>query len=267
VRPAPAGNGLERDAVPTASHSDGFPEEAFQHLAALEERHGWFRARNKLIVWALQRYFPDATRLLEVGCGTGVVLEAIEHRFPTLALVGADLSGEALRIAANRVTADLVQLDVRELSYESEFDVVCAFDVLEHVDADSEALTRLARAVRPGGGLLVLVPQYNWLWSAADEYGGHRRRYTKGEIEDKISRTGFARIRSTAWVCTLLPAVALSRFRDRRAGDRFDPQRELRISNRANRALELILDAERIAIQRGLTLPFGSSRLVVARKR
>jgi SAM-dependent methyltransferase len=245
---------------------DAFPEEAFRHLAALEERHAWFRVRNRLIVWALGQYFPHARRLLEVGCGTGIVLGAIQRRFPELELVGADLSRQALGIAGTRAVADLVQLDARELTFDEEFDVVCAFDVLEHVDADEEVLRRLARAVGSGAGLLVTVPQYRWLWSPADDYGRHRRRYTKGQIEDKIARAGFTPVRSTAWVCTLLPVVALSRLRDRRAGEQFDPCRELRTSSAVNRAFELLLDAERIAIQRGLTLPFGTSRLVVARK-
>lgn len=256
-----------QDGVSAPPEADAFPEEAFRHLAALEERHAWFRARNRLIVWALERYFPDTRRLLEVGCGTGVVLGAINRRFPEVELVGADLSLQALRIAGTRAAADLVQLDAQAMTFDDEFDVVCAFDVLEHVDADLDVLSRLAQAARPGGGLLVTVPQYRWLWSPADDYGRHRRRYTKGEIEDKIARAGFAPIRSTAWVCMLLPVVALSRLRDRRAGERFDPCRELRTSNPVNRALEMVLDAERIAIQRGLTLPFGTSRLVVARKR
>jgi SAM-dependent methyltransferase len=258
--------GSRRD-VASPSGADGFPEEAFEHLAAVEERHAWFRSRNKLIVWALGRYFPDAERLLEVGCGTGVVLKAIHRRFPDLQLVGVDSSSEALRIAATRVPAELAQLDVRQLTFASDFDVVCAFDVLEHVDTDLEVLRRLAKATRPEGGLLVTVPQYQWLWSAADEYGGHRRRYTKREIDGKVARAGFDVLRSTGWVCTLLPVVALSRFRDRHAGDRFDPRRELRIPTGLNRSLELVLDAERMAVQHGLTLPFGTSRLVAARKR
>jgi ubiquinone/menaquinone biosynthesis C-methylase UbiE len=255
------------DAVSAARQGDGFPREAFAHLAALEERHAWFRARSRLIVWALEHYFPHAQRLLEVGCGTGVVLKAIHRRFPDMELVGADLAPEALRIAETRVTAKFIQVDTQEMPFEGDFDVVCAFDVLEHVDSDRAALTELARATRSGGGLLVTVPQYQWLWSAADEYGRHRRRYAKGEIEDKIAMAGFTLVRSTAWVCTLLPLVALSRFRDRRAGDQFDPCRELRPSNFVNRSLEIVLEAERIAIQRGLTLPFGTSRLLVARKR
>jgi 2-polyprenyl-3-methyl-5-hydroxy-6-metoxy-1,4-benzoquinol methylase len=257
----------ERTGAVRSRGAEGFPEEAFQHLGALEGHHFWFRSRSRLIVWALERYFPDAARLLEVGCGTGLVLEAIRNRFPATELVGADLSREALLIAGNRVPdSELLQLDAREISFRNEFDVVCALDVLEHIEDDLDVLNRLAAGVRRGGGVLITVPQYEWLWSGADDYGGHRRRYTKREIDEKIGRAGFELLRSTAWVCTLLPFVAVSRFRDRHGGNDYDPRRELRPPRTVNRLFELVLDAEGIAIQRGLTLPFGTSRLVVARK-
>jgi SAM-dependent methyltransferase len=245
-----------------------FPEESFEHIGALEDEHFWFRSRSRLIVWALEQYFPKAVRLLEVGCGTGLVLRAIGERFPAMQLVGADLSPRALRIARTRLPdSELLELDVRAIAFRDEFDVVCALDVLEHVDDDLEVLKRLAAATRPGGGLLVTVPQYEWLWSGADDYGGHRRRYTKREIDEKIVKSGLELLRSTAWVFTLLPVVALSRFRDRGTGDVYDPRRELRPPAIVNRLFELALDAEGKAIRRGLTLPFGTTRLVAARKR
>lgn len=244
----------------------GFPQEAFARLHELEGRHFWFRSRNRLIVWALERYFPRARRILEVGCGTGVVLEAIRRRFPSVELVGADLSPEALRIARGRVDAQLVELDARAVAFRDEFDVVCAFDVLEHLDDDVAALARIGAAARPGGGVLVSVPQYEWLWSAADEYGRHRRRYTKRDLDQKVESAGLSIELSTAWVTTLLPLVAVSRLRDRRAGPRYDPTKELRPPAAMNRGLELVLRAEVAAIGRGARLPFGTSRLVVAKR-
>jgi SAM-dependent methyltransferase len=267
----PGSGPRSRVGSPTAKRNlgspTGFPEEAFEHLVLLEDGHFWFRSRNRLIVWALERHFPGARRLLEVGSGSGVVLAAIRERFPSLELVGVDRSATAIRHATARVDADLFELDAGELPFDQEFDVVCAFDLLEHVDDDETALDRLAAAARPGGGLLVTVPQYEWLWSEADAYGGHRRRYTKRELEAKIGRAGFTIVRSTAWVCSLLPLVAASRFLEGRRKGRYDPRRELDIPQPINRALEAVLNAERLAIAGGVNLPVGSSRLVVAEKR
>jgi SAM-dependent methyltransferase len=252
----------------TASDTDtsaGFPDEAFEHLSALETGNFWFESRNRLLVWALRRYFPGLESLLEVGCGTGFVLKAIHEAFPEARLVGTDLSAEALTFARRRVDAELTQLDATQVTFSEEFDVVCAFDVLEHIDDDLAALEALATAARSGGGVVVTVPQHMWLWSAADVYGEHRRRYARREIERKVRLAGLTIMRSTSWVTTLLPAMTLSRLRDRNASE-FDPTRELRLPASINRVFRAALDAECIAIERGLNLPVGGSRVVVARK-
>jgi SAM-dependent methyltransferase len=244
----------------------GFPDEAFAAIADVDQDYFWFKGRNELITWALARYFPGCSRLLEVGCGTGVVLEAIRASAPELDLVGSDLSPEALRIVRRRVPdAGVLELDAADLSFSAEFDVVCAFDVLEHLDDDADALVRMASAVRPGGGVLVNVPQYAWLWSAADEYGGHRRRYTGSDIESKVRSAGLRVVRSFAWMGLLLPVLALSRIRDR-PGKPFDPVRELSVPGWLNRAFEAVLSVERRGIEHGVAPPFGASRFVVGAK-
>ena len=255
------------DLSPSNTEADGFPQEAFQFLAAAEDGHFWFRSRNRLIAWALERYFPQASTLLEIGCGTGGVLAAIRTCFPTMKLVGADVSAEALRVAERRVSADLVGFYARSIPFNNEFDVVCAFVVLEHIDEDDVTLAQLARATHQGGGLLVPVPQYRWIWSANDDYACHLRRYTKREIDGKVERAGFTLVRSTGWVCTLLPIVAVSRFRDRRPGAQYDPCRELQVPRRVNEVFGVSLAFERSLIRLGVTLPFGVSRLVIARRR
>jgi len=243
----------------------GFPSHAFEHLSALENGNYWFETRNRLLVWALSQYFPDARALLEVGCGTGFVLKGIREQFPKIRLVGVDLRPEALALARRRVDAEFLQLDATRINFREEFDVVGAFDVLEHIHDDLAALEALAAAVRRGGGVIVTVPQHPWLWSAADEYGQHQRRYSRGEIEQKVRAVGFSVVRSTSWVTTLLPAMALSRARDR-IGTDYDPTRELRLPSLMNRAFKAVLGAECLAIQRGVNLPIGGTRVVVAAK-
>jgi len=245
---------------------EGFPDEAFEHLADLEDGHFWFRTRARLLVWALQTYFPRARSVLDVGCGTGAVLNAIGRARPGLRLVGVDASEAALRIAAGRADAQFVRADATCLPFKDEFDVAGSFDVLEHIDDDRAALLELAAAVRPGGGVIVTVPQHEWLWGPADEYGRHRRRYTGSTIESRVQSAGLSIIRSTSWVSMLLPVVAISRARDRQLGRDYDPTRELRLSRRANRLLETVLTLEHAAIRSGVSLPFGASRLIVARR-
>jgi SAM-dependent methyltransferase len=244
----------------------GFDPTLFEPMAGVEERSFWFRARNRLIVSTFARHFPDASSFLEVGCGSGIVLAALRAARPQLRLVGVELYAEGLEIARRRLPgAEIVERDARELGYRDEFDVVGAFDVIEHVDEDVQVLREMARAVRPGGGVLVLVPQHPWLWSEHDEIVEHRRRYTRSELVAKVESVGVDVVRLTSFVSTLLPFMAASRIVDRvrRSTDpiaNLDP-------GRLNGVFERVLDGERRLIECGVSLPFGGSLMLVGRRR
>jgi len=77
-----------------AAGYDGFKAKFFDRLAVLEDGNFWFESRNRLLIWVLRRYFPDATTLLEIGCGTGFVLSGIQREFSDLALSGSDIFTE-----------------------------------------------------------------------------------------------------------------------------------------------------------------------------
>jgi SAM-dependent methyltransferase len=244
----------------------GFDRAAFDHLARLEEGSFWFRGRNKLIAWALERHFPAARSLLEIGCGTGYVLRGLRRARPALTLAGAELYPEGLRFARERVPdATFLQLDATRVPYEAEWDVVGAFDVLEHVEDDEAVLAGMRRAARPGGGVIVTVPQHPWLWSAADDYARHVRRYRRRELVAKVRAAGLRVERVTSFVSILLPAMYVSRWLERRADAGYDPEREHAAAARL-KPLERVLDLERLAIRRGVDLPVGGSLLLAARR-
>src|SRR5436190_313610 len=79
--------------------------------------------------------------MVEIGCGTGYVLSAVEIARPDMSLVGSELFAEGAIFAAQRVTAaEIVQMDARDMPFEAEFDVLGAFDVIEHIDDDERVL-------------------------------------------------------------------------------------------------------------------------------
>jgi SAM-dependent methyltransferase len=250
-----------------AEEHEGFESEYFQELAKLEPHSFWFRSRNQLIVWALRRYFPRAESLLEIGCGTGFVLSGIKESLPGLSLTGSEIFSAGLSFAAQRLPGvELFQMDARKIPFTEEFDVIGAFDVLEHVKEDSEVLSQMYQATRKRGGILVTVPHHPFLWSPADDYARHVRRYKSKELRDRVKRAGFDVIRVTSFVSLLLPLLVLSRLKQRIQGKEFDPMSELRISSLMNTALERILDLERSMIRAGLSLPVGGSLLLIARR-
>jgi len=246
----------------------GYDPAHFSELARLEADNFWFRARNRLIVWALGHYFPGARAMLEVGCGTGFVLAGIAKTLPQLRLTGSEAAAEVLAFAAGRVPgATLIQMDARRIPFREEFDVVGAFDVLEHIEDDRAVLAELAATLVPGGGLLVTVPHHPALWSEYDVRAGHVRRYRASELRTRAAEAGFEIARMTAFVTLLLPLMFLSRFAKRAPKANYDPAAELRLAPWLNRTLEAVLDVERALIRAGTSLPAGGSLLLVGRKR
>jgi trans-aconitate methyltransferase len=248
--------------------SVGFKNHYFKELAKLEAGNFWFRARNKLILWAIQKYSPDIKSFLEIGCGTGFVMSAISKQFPKVWLSGSEYLEEGLAYARQRVPGtEFSQMDARHIPYESELDAIGAFDVLEHIEEDEVVLRQICKALKPGGIVLITVPQHRWMWSAVDEYACHVRRYSANELHQKVGRTGFEIIRSTSFVSTLLPAMYLSRLLHRNKTDMtMDDVAGLRVNPILNKIFEWLLDFELALIHVGISLPVGGSRLLVARK-
>lgn len=246
----------------------GYDPTHFAELARLEARNFWFRARNRLIVWALARYFPGARRVLEAGCGTGYVLSGLAQAFPAAELTGSEVAAEGLAHAAQRVpAARLIQMDARRIPFRAEFDVAGAFDVLEHIEDDRAVLRALNESLAPGGGLILTVPQHPFLWSEFDARARHVRRYRAAELCDKAAEAGFEIVRMTSFVSLLLPLMMVSRLAARAPAADYDPLAELRIAPWLNWTLEKVLDFERLLIRAGLDLPAGGSLLVVARRK
>lgn len=265
--PAGAG-GVASFAPELAGGETGYDPEHFAEIARLEARNFWFRARTRLIVWALRRFFPGARTFLDVGCGTGFVLAGIAAAFPALELTGSEAAAEGLGFAAQRVPgAALIQMDARRIPFRSEFDAAGAFDVIEHIEDDRAVLRAMREALVPGGGLLLTVPQHPSLWSEYDVRAHHVRRYRSRELREKVIEAGFEIVRMTSFVTLLLPLMYASRLAQRAPNTDYDPLAELKIAPWLNSLLETVLDAERVLIRAGLSLPAGGSLLLVARRR
>ena len=251
-----------------AKQNNGFNPALFEQYAAIEASHFWFVGRNKIIGDAIRERFVNARNMLEIGCGNGIVLAEIRQNFPQIKLYGGDAFFHGLSYAAKRVPdVELCQMDATNIPFREEFDIVGAFDVLEHVDDDEQALRQMFSACKPGGGMVVTVPQHPFLWSRTDEYAHHKRRYTRKELVRKVAAAGFEVERVTSFVSLLLPLMMLSRFMQRKHAQTENSIDEgFRISKPVNKLLGWVLGLERWAIRLGVSLPAGGSLLLVARK-
>ena len=224
-------------------------------LASLEEGHFWFRARRRIIVDALRRWFPGRRSYLEIGSGTGYVARGIAEAFPEWNVVASDALAR---------DAQMLRLDARDNPFTERFDVVGAYDVLEHIQDDGASLGQLRAACRKGGGFLLTVPQHPWLWSPADRYAGHFRRYRRRDLGAQLRGCGFDILQTTSFNTVNLPLFFL-RSRFLRATGR-DPGTAMPAAP-VNWLLECGMELDRMLIGTRLDLPFGASLLVAARRR
>lgn len=251
-----------------AESGGGFKASYFSELAPLEAGHFWFEGRNALVIWALGKYCPSFHSFLEIGCGTGFVLSGIGRAYPGVELSGSEIFTSGLHFAAARLPgAAFIQMDATDIPFVEEFDAIGAFDVLEHIADDEQVLLQMNAALKPGGVILLSVPQHTWLWSPVDDHACHVRRYAAGELHEKVRGGGFEILRSTSFVTSLLPALFASRLARKAApAQDVEAAAELRINPLLNRLFKKALDAEITMIGYGVNFPVGGSRLIIARK-
>lgn len=259
--------GFDAYAPELAASSEGFDARHHRVLAGLEAGNFWFRARNRLIVDALRRHAPALRAFLEIGCGTGFVLQAVSDAYPDADITGSELFVEGLDFASARVPgAHLIQMDARAIPYSGCFDATGAFDVIEHIDDDRKVLAEANTALVDGGILLLTVPQHMFLWSEQDEAAHHVRRYERQELVEKVTHAGFDVLEARSFVSLLLPLMLLSRKRPRESLAGHDPFREFKIAKWMNWALDSIMRLELRLMRLGIRFRHGGSLLVVARK-
>jgi len=245
----------------------GMDPKNFEALSKVEAEYFWFVVRNELIVGLVNKFFAEAHRFLEVGCGNGAVLAAIARSRPWERLVGSELHPSGLAYARKRLPPEVefVQMDARHIPCFDVFDLTGAFDVIEHIADDEAVLRGMRAATRTGGGTIIAVPQHPWLWSHADDIAHHQRRYRRGELEAKLRRNGFEVLFSSSFTALLLPLMAASRLigRDGKTDD--DVLGEFTLNRRVNAMFIAILRAEIRMTLAGWRWPAGGSRIVVGR--
>ncbi|MBI3694866.1 MAG: class I SAM-dependent methyltransferase [Acidobacteria bacterium] len=195
----------------TGDPAQAMAEDILTDLAPLIARHPWFQARAKMAVAVLkQMHLLAPARVLDAGCGWGLTLAALEKNGYHAA--GLDISRRSLE-RLDRPDRQLIEADLTQPlpTGTPVYDAVLALDVIEHLDDDRTAVTRLAQLVRPGGALVVSVPALPELFSEFDAVQGHRRRYTPDTLRQAFASSGLRLERTLWWGSWMVPVLRRQR--------------------------------------------------------
>ncbi len=148
----------------------------------LERNNWWFKARLEIIRTQVKKIANGRNDLsiLNIGIATGATSVMLEE-FGKVKSVEYDT--DCYAFVKERLNIDLEQGSILELRFEDEsYDLVCAFDVIEHVENDKLAASEMMRVCKKGGDVFVTVPAFQFLWSHHDVVNQHFRRYTRKEL-------------------------------------------------------------------------------------
>lgn len=235
--------------------------EAYEVMARTEDEHWWFAGRRRILASIIEALNPGpGARILEVGAGTGGNLAMLD-RFGEVHAV--ELDDYARARAAEKTGVPVRKGFLPDgLPFDTpSFDLVCLFDVLEHIEDDVAALRALRQLLKPGGSILLTVPAHAWLWSQHDVKLHHFRRYTKKTLRQCCDEAGCRIARMSYFNLWLFPLAVAARFADRllpgeRSLGEEPPARPL------NAAFLTLFGSEAALLRRG-NLPLGVSLLAI----
>jgi SAM-dependent methyltransferase len=252
-------------------------ERLHEQLREVGAAHWWYEGRRRILTSVLDEKLDPSSdrRLLEVGCGSGAML-AMLQRFGTVEAIEPDPGAVAHCQQQLSAVATVVEGSVPgDLRPGADYDVVAAFDVLEHLEDDAAGLRAIRETLRPGGWLVATVPAFPSLWGRQDELSHHFRRYRRRGLERLASGAGFEIERLTYFNTILFPPIAIIRLAHRvvRRFRRAKGERPLDRSDfdtgpgrsRLGGVLARLFGLERHVLRRA-DLPVGVSLLLVARR-
>lgn len=242
-----------------------------------ERKHWFFRARNKILINYVKKLMnigdtKKPIRILNVGVATGFTSELLAQLGD---ITSVEYDPDCYAFTKEKVPhINLVQGSILDLEFEdNSFDLVCAFDVIEHVEDDQLGVKEMQRVCKPGGMVVVTVPAFMSLWSPHDIINHHFRRYRKKQLTDlfhtpkQLTYSGYFNffLFPLVWIARKLTNIKFKM-------DGSDPDKvksDLSYSGNSGIVSSLmygILSSESSLINSGLSLPFGVSLLASWKK-
>jgi SAM-dependent methyltransferase/putative flippase GtrA len=236
---------------------------AYLEMAETNSRHWWFSSRRAILSRMIESLdLPQNSKILEVVYGTGGNLQMLA-KFKEISTLEIDANTRAM---ASKKTNNLYEIRagycLSEIPFHDQrFDLVCMFDVLEHVDQDTEILIAIKQLLAKNGLILITVPAYQWLWGVHDESIHHKRRYSATQLRKKVVAAELQPVKISYFNTILFPLAASVRLKDKllrspsATGTSVPP-------TPINKLFRTLFGAEGVLLER-FNLPFGVSLLCI----
>jgi 2-polyprenyl-3-methyl-5-hydroxy-6-metoxy-1,4-benzoquinol methylase len=245
-----------------------------------ENRHWWYLGRRKILTSIVEgerlrmAETSSKPKLLDIGCGAGKIAYELSDNFDVVGVDNIKISIDTSKSINKGNNAKFFLRKAEKLNFRGQkFDVIIAFDVLEHIEDDTKALERWRGLLKKGGTLLVSVPAFSWLWGVDDVLADHYRRYSKKELASKL-KVNYKLIRITYFNFFLFPITAMVRLikrlflqQETMSEDELFKNADFRLENKLINPLLLKIFSFEEKILRKFSLPFGVSLLAVCQKK
>jgi len=184
---------------------------SYKEMITLEDIHWWFISRRMILQKVIDQYFQKdiSKNILEIGCGSGGNLQMLKDYGKLHAM---ELDDEALNVAKSRNICNVKKGKLpNDIPYDNKFDLICLWDVLEHIDEDIDSLEAIRNKLNQKGIIVITVPAYKFLWSAHDVVSQHKRRYNKKYLSSIVSKSGMHIKYATYFNTFLFPIITTIR--------------------------------------------------------
>lgn len=235
--------------------------EQFDWIMKNQDQHWWFCGRNELIKLWLKKYgnAKSENQILDIGTGYGATFAAVTAYGTLDALEPYQGCHSILK---ERGFKNIYEIENFPNNYPNKkYDLVCLFDVLEHIEDDHRALgTIKQKLLLSKGKLIITVPAYQWLWTSHDTINKHFRRYTKSQLVERLKSAGFNNIHCSYFMTLLFPFALIQRIKMKifpsNHGEEFN-------QSALNTIFKKIFFFEKYLLKL-FNLPFGLSIIIIA---
>lgn len=231
-----------------------------------ENDHWWFRARRNIIESFLKIIpIEKNSNILDIGTCTGYNLNILNKYGRAEGLEPAE---PALNFCKEHNVKNVIPGDITNYESPKKYNLVTAFDVVEHIENEAKVLQNINRCTTDKGYLLVTVPALPFMWSSHDVLHQHYRRYTKESLEKLLETYGY-KVHRITYFNTLLFPIAFIERTILKIINKFGMLKKstdyVHVPNFVNKLLYNIMNAESILLRR-FSFPIGLSLICLAQK-